>query len=179
MKSFRPVELNHCHQRDGLRPGSIADANDQAQFGELEVQGELTKRAWAMPAEDFWNVAGRAGRVDQGSVGIVAFAAINNDKAEKLRQFIDEEVGALNSTLVALVQEAVEKWQTLELNTLLFKEPKWSSFLQYLAHSYRQMENGQELTLTRPVTRVWCGPRCRRGWRLGRTSCGRSRINPS
>jgi phosphomethylpyrimidine synthase len=32
---------------DGLRPGSIADANDQAQFGELEVQGDLTKRAWA------------------------------------------------------------------------------------------------------------------------------------
>ena len=32
---------------DGLRPGSVADANDKAQFGELEVQGELTKRAWA------------------------------------------------------------------------------------------------------------------------------------
>ena len=32
---------------DGLRPGSIADANDDAQFGELEVQGELTTRAWA------------------------------------------------------------------------------------------------------------------------------------
>ncbi|GAB4244199.1 MAG: phosphomethylpyrimidine synthase ThiC [Candidatus Methylacidiphilales bacterium] len=32
---------------DGLRPGSIADANDDAQFGELEVQGELTRRAWA------------------------------------------------------------------------------------------------------------------------------------
>ncbi len=32
---------------DGLRPGSIADANDEAQFGELEVQGELTRRAWA------------------------------------------------------------------------------------------------------------------------------------
>ena len=32
---------------DGLRPGSIADANDEAQFGELQVQGELTKRAWA------------------------------------------------------------------------------------------------------------------------------------
>jgi phosphomethylpyrimidine synthase len=31
---------------DGLRPGSIADANDKAQFGELEVQGELTTRAW-------------------------------------------------------------------------------------------------------------------------------------
>lgn len=32
---------------DGLRPGSIADANDEAQFSELKVQGELTKRAWA------------------------------------------------------------------------------------------------------------------------------------
>jgi phosphomethylpyrimidine synthase len=31
---------------DGLRPGSIADANDEAQFAELKVQGELTERAW-------------------------------------------------------------------------------------------------------------------------------------
>jgi phosphomethylpyrimidine synthase len=32
---------------DGLRPGSIADANDRAQFAELETLGELTKKAWA------------------------------------------------------------------------------------------------------------------------------------
>jgi phosphomethylpyrimidine synthase len=32
---------------DGLRPGSIADANDEAQFAELKTQGDLTKRAWA------------------------------------------------------------------------------------------------------------------------------------
>ncbi len=32
---------------DGLRPGSIADANDRAQFAELETLGELTHRAWA------------------------------------------------------------------------------------------------------------------------------------
>ena len=31
---------------DGLRPGSLADANDEAQFGELKTQGELTRRAW-------------------------------------------------------------------------------------------------------------------------------------
>lgn len=31
---------------DGLRPGSIADANDEAQFGELETLGELTQIAW-------------------------------------------------------------------------------------------------------------------------------------
>lgn len=31
---------------DGLRPGSLADANDEAQFGELDTLGELTKIAW-------------------------------------------------------------------------------------------------------------------------------------
>ncbi len=31
---------------DGLRPGSVADANDEAQFGELETLGELTQIAW-------------------------------------------------------------------------------------------------------------------------------------
>jgi phosphomethylpyrimidine synthase len=31
---------------DGLRPGSIADANDEAQFAELYTQGDLTRRAW-------------------------------------------------------------------------------------------------------------------------------------
>ena len=31
---------------DGLRPGAIADANDEAQLGELKTLGELTKIAW-------------------------------------------------------------------------------------------------------------------------------------
>jgi phosphomethylpyrimidine synthase len=33
---------------DGLRPGSIADANDEAQFAELRTQGELTRISWEM-----------------------------------------------------------------------------------------------------------------------------------
>ena len=33
---------------DGLRPGCIADANDEAQFAELKVQGGLTRRAWEL-----------------------------------------------------------------------------------------------------------------------------------
>jgi phosphomethylpyrimidine synthase len=36
---------------DGLRPGSIADANDDAQFAELETLGELTKIAWDMECQ--------------------------------------------------------------------------------------------------------------------------------
>jgi phosphomethylpyrimidine synthase len=36
---------------DGLRPGSIADANDEAQFAELQTQGELTKIAWELDCQ--------------------------------------------------------------------------------------------------------------------------------
>jgi phosphomethylpyrimidine synthase len=36
---------------DGLRPGSIADANDEAQFAELRTQGELTKIAWGLDCQ--------------------------------------------------------------------------------------------------------------------------------
>ncbi len=38
---------------DGLRPGSIADANDEAQFSELRTLGELTKKAWQHDVQVF------------------------------------------------------------------------------------------------------------------------------
>jgi phosphomethylpyrimidine synthase len=46
--SARSCARTTCRSRsvDGLRPGSIADANDEAQFAELKTQGELTKIAW-------------------------------------------------------------------------------------------------------------------------------------
>ncbi len=36
---------------DGLRPGCLADANDESQFAELKTQGELTKRAWSFDVQ--------------------------------------------------------------------------------------------------------------------------------
>jgi phosphomethylpyrimidine synthase len=41
MKAYDVASLG-----DGLRPGSIYDANDEAQFGELKTLGELTQIAW-------------------------------------------------------------------------------------------------------------------------------------
>ena len=38
---------------DGLRPGSIYDANDAAQFAELDTMGELVERAWAKNVQAF------------------------------------------------------------------------------------------------------------------------------
>jgi len=93
-----------------------------------------------MPPEDFWNIAGRAGRVDQGDLGIVALAAHNDAKAERLQKFIGRSVGALNSTLIEMVQQADAEGKLLQLETLSH-QPGWSAFVQYLAHTYRQTGN--------------------------------------
>jgi thiamine biosynthesis protein ThiC len=45
LKSFAQVELNYCHRRDGLRPASIADANDEGASRTGHQFGELTTRA--------------------------------------------------------------------------------------------------------------------------------------
>jgi len=95
-----------------------------------------------MPPEDFWNLAGRAGRVKHGSVGIVALAATSDQKAAKLREFVGQQVTALNSTLIAMVQAAITSDASLELHRLFYK-PEWSAFLQYLAHTYRQIGDPQ------------------------------------
>lgn len=91
-----------------------------------------------MPPEDFWNIAGRAGRVEQGSVGIIALAAKDEAKAEELRRFIRRSVSSLNSTLIEMVRNAIVTMGHLDLQRLHHK-PEWSAFLQYLAHTYRQI----------------------------------------
>lgn len=99
-----------------------------------------------MPPEDFWNIAGRAGRVDQGDLGVVALAAGNPETRAKLEAFVARNVGALNSTLVAMVQEAHRLGEMLTLERLSWR-PEWSAFLQYLAHTYRQMGNHDRFAL--------------------------------
>jgi len=91
-----------------------------------------------MPPEDFWNIAGRAGRVDQNDLGIIALAGNDREKSTKLKQFIGKSVGTLNSTLIELVKQAEKAGKLLQLESLSW-EPGWSSFLQYLAHTYRQI----------------------------------------
>jgi hypothetical protein len=91
-----------------------------------------------MPPEDFWNIAGRAGRVDQGDLGIVALAGHDEAKSRQLESFIARAIGSLNSTLIELVRRAAENGSLLRLESLAW-QPGWSSFLQYLAHTYRQI----------------------------------------
>lgn len=88
--------------------------------------------------EEFWNVAGRAGRVDQGDLGIVALAADTPKKEKALEAYLQRAVGTLNSSLVAMVQEAYGQGRLLNLKGLS-AQPEWSSFLQYLVHTYRML----------------------------------------
>jgi len=94
-----------------------------------------------IPPADFWNIAGRAGRVDQGSLGVVALAAADDAKANKLREFINKQTGELNSALIRLVADAGDFVDNLEL--IVYQKPEWSAFVQYLAHTYRQMGQPQ------------------------------------
>ena len=90
-----------------------------------------------MPPEDFWNIAGRAGRVGQGSLGAVLLVADSEDKAEKLRGFVSKQTRELNSSLIRLALDA--QGELRDLQRIVYTRPEWSSFLQYLVHSYRQL----------------------------------------
>ncbi len=90
-----------------------------------------------MPAEDFWNIAGRAGRVSQGQLGVVALVAKDEIEAAARRDFIRRNTGDLNSALIQLAQTAGDKLS--DLGRIVYSDPEWSSFLQYLVHTYRQM----------------------------------------
>jgi len=90
-----------------------------------------------MPPEDFWNIAGRAGRTGQGSLGIVALVAESDSKAALLRDFIKRQAGDLNSALIAMAREARDLMS--DLGGIVYTHPEWSTFVQYLAHTYRQM----------------------------------------
>jgi replicative superfamily II helicase len=107
----------------------------------------------SMPPEDFWNIAGRAGRIGQGSLGVIALVAQNNERAAELKQFINDRSEDLNSALIQLVNAAEDLLD--DLSGIVYRNPDWSSFLQYLAHTYRQM--GKPDTFSEQIEQVLRG----------------------
>lgn len=90
-----------------------------------------------MPPEDFWNIAGRAGRIGQSDLGVVALASESSERTQTLHTFISQQTGNLNSALIHMAQEAEDL--LTDLGRIVFIHPEWSSFLQYLAHTYQEM----------------------------------------
>ena len=91
-----------------------------------------------MPSEDFWNIAGRAGRVNHGQPGVILLAAHDADREAALKEYLASAAVELNSTLIAMVETALNKYGKLDLARLSFMGD-WSSFLQFITHTYRMV----------------------------------------
>ncbi|WP_077701902.1 DEAD/DEAH box helicase [Virgibacillus dokdonensis] len=96
-----------------------------------------------MPTKDFWNLVGRSGRADQGTLGLVGIV-IGNNKREKekeltlLKAYLQKSTEDLVSTLVEMVNDLERLGEDDDLGSLIYVDSRWSSFLQYLAHMYNQ-----------------------------------------
>ncbi|NMO00258.1 DEAD/DEAH box helicase [Gordonia sp. TBRC 11910] len=92
-----------------------------------------------MTAREFWNLAGRAGRVDQDSIGVVGISSKEGDR-ESLAQFLSEQTGALVSRLVVLLDELEDAGRLLNLERTLYND-QWADFRSYVAHLFAQKKN--------------------------------------
>jgi len=91
-----------------------------------------------MSPRTFWNLAGRAGRVNQESVGIVGLAA--GDDPDGNRRFVSQTTGALVSRLIGLLDE-VEQQGKLNQLSMVIQEEQWSDFRCYVAHLWNEKKN--------------------------------------
>ena len=86
-------------------------------------------------AREFWNLAGRAGRLDQDSVGVVGLCKGNDQ--EKMIEFLSRRTGALVSRLVVLLDELAETGDLAELSQVLWQD-QWNDFRSYIAHLWAE-----------------------------------------
>lgn len=91
-----------------------------------------------MSPRTFWNLVGRAGRVNQESVGIVGLAA--GEDPESNQQFISKATGALISRLINLLDE-VERQGKLNQLSFVIQEEQWTDFRCYIAHLWNEKRN--------------------------------------
>lgn len=112
---------------------------------------------YKMPTKDFWNLVGRAGRMDQKSLGLVGITLseqrLSSELAD-LSNYLQSAATDLASVLVKMVTDAMQVGDDFKLSQFFYR-PEWSSFLQYLLHLFKQADDLKkfvaeiELTLRR------------------------------
>jgi len=98
-----------------------------------------------MPIRDFWNIVGRAGRIDHKSLGIVGITIRDENDKHIVTEYVGRQTENLISIIVKMVDELENLGQKLGFE-LVIRYPEWSAFLQYIAHLYKQYNNISELT---------------------------------
>jgi len=86
----------------------------------------------------FWNLAGRAGRIDHDSVGVIGIAA-GNDPNE-IRQYVSDATESLVSRLVDMLDDIQQQGQLNNLSLVLQQE-QWADFRSYIAHMWNEKRN--------------------------------------
>ncbi len=91
-----------------------------------------------MLPRDFWNLAGRAGRIEHDSVGVVGIAA--GTKPNDIIEYVSRATGELASCLVKMLNELERAGKLNELETV-FQNDQWEDFRCYVAHLWNEKKN--------------------------------------
>lgn len=86
-----------------------------------------------MSYREFWNLAGRAGRVGQDNIGVVGIACDSNKKERELIEFVQEGTGDLCSRLITILDELATRGELNNLENMMYASP-WEDFRCYIAH---------------------------------------------
>ena len=91
-----------------------------------------------MSSREFWNLAGRAGRIGHDSVGVIGLA--EGSDPESVIEFVSRSTGALVSRLVSQLNELAAQGQLARLSDVLWQE-QWEDFRCYVAHLWAEKKN--------------------------------------
>ena len=91
---------------------------------------------------EFWNLAGRAGRIGHDSVGVVGLS--EGKDRDALIEFVSRNTGALVSRLVVLLDRLAEQKGLAGLSDILWQD-QWEDFRCYIAHLWAEKKNLDEV----------------------------------
>ena len=95
-------------------------------------------RSVEIAPREFWNLAGRAGRIGHDSVGVVGLS--EGTDRDSLIEFVSRSTGALVSRLVVLLDELAAQGSLARLSDVLWKD-QWEDFRCYIAHLWAEKKN--------------------------------------
>lgn len=98
-----------------------------------------------MKPREFWNLAGRAGRIGQNSLGVVGIACKEGNR-EHITRFLSTKTGNLISRLVTLLDDIEKEGRLLELDKLIYRD-EWTDFRCYIAHLCNEKDKLDDILL--------------------------------
>lgn len=93
-----------------------------------------------MPSRDFWNIAGRVGRIGQQGMGWIGIASRNDKDLKNISEYVKKASEDLLSQLNDLLQKAQELTND-DFATFLYHDERWSAVLQYISHLRKQVND--------------------------------------